>query len=145
MKKRSSVPRRGSQLAALHIVKEAPQLVYQILGFLGLKENRLVAATAALHAALVDADTSVIGEINLESESRSASVVNHGDVVLEMRVSKDGRSTVVIKSEDPRDTVRMLLGRGGLDFLENVRSQATAKPLPADPCSASRACSTLNG
>jgi hypothetical protein len=114
-----SLPRRGTQLAALRVIQETPQLIYQIFGFLRLKQDPLVAATSALHTALKNADESIIREINLEAESREAAVIRHGDIVVEMVIKKDGQTSVVIKGEDPRDSIRMLLGRGILDSLEN--------------------------
>lgn len=124
MKNRSSSLRRGSQLAVFKVAQEIPELLYQCLGLVGLKQDSLVSATVALHSALKDADASVIGEINLESKSGSPSV-GHGDIVVMMMLKENGQTTVAIQSEDPRDTVRMLLGRGVLDSLENDQGRAT--------------------
>ena len=119
-------PRRGTQLAALHIIEELPQLFYQLLSLAGIKQDSLVSAAHALQSALKNADSPVLDKIDVEAVSGDTSVVAH-NVVLEMEIKVGGSTVVRIKPVGrPRDNAYMLLGNGVLHSQTNVRALAPA-------------------
>lgn len=106
--KSKSGPRRGTQLAALHIIEELPQLFYQLLSLAGIKQDSLVSAAHALQAALKNADSPVVDEIDVEAVSGDTSVVAHS-VLVEMEINAGGSTVVRIKPVGcPRDNAYMV-------------------------------------
>jgi hypothetical protein len=131
MKNTQSLPRRGTQLAALQVIKETPQLCYQLLGLIGLKEDLIVNATRAMHAALENGNHAILGKINLESESGDAAVVIHDEVVVEMVIKASGSTVVRIKpTGKAADNCYLLLGRGTLQSQTNVDVEAPPRRTP---------------
>lgn len=124
---RKSLRRRGTQSAALQVLKELPQLFYQLLGVAGIKNDALISAAHAMHTALRDADKSVIGKVDVESEGGGGTVVTHNEIVVAMEVKPGATGVYMRPTDNPADSCFLCLGRGVLDAWANAEDQATRR------------------